>query len=260
MNLTPARDIADLVITALRHKCPLSVIRLGDGEGRLLEWPDRISKEAMDAHLRFWFGRHDFGYEEMLEMRADMTHAIKCSDVVGLPNERNKDSNEHWQEPERWMADHGLLDDRIICDHELHLQLWREDLMGPILREASRIIMFTCRDGIDIANKLRKAYGLTVGFETATLPEEGHTGGRPTRHYQETYPEVMTWLAQPWQKKRMPGTLALVGAGVLGKSYCAGVKRAGGVALDIGSLFDGWAGVGSRSYMRGKMQEFALAE
>ena len=44
-----------------------------------------------------------------------------------------------------------------------------------------------------------------------------------------------------------PGMLFLVGAGLFGKLYCAEIKRQGGIALDLGSLLDAWAGVGSRS-------------
>jgi hypothetical protein len=43
-----------------------------------------------------------------------------------------------------------------------------------------------------------------------------------------------------------PGQAFLIGAGVLGKVYCHRVKELGGVAIDVGSLIDAWAGVESR--------------
>ena len=42
----------------------------------------------------------------------------------------------------------------------------------------------------------------------------------------------------------------LVGAGPLGKVYCNEVKLAGGVALDIGSIFDSWARRPTRGYLK----------
>ena len=38
----------------------------------------------------------------------------------------------------------------------------------------------------------------------------------------------------------------LVGAGVLGKIYCQWVKEQGGIAIDLGAMFDAWSGGKSR--------------
>ena len=40
--------------------------------------------------------------------------------------------------------------------------------------------------------------------------------------------------------------LTYVGAGLLGKTYCADVRRAGRVAVDIGSIVDTWVGLKTR--------------
>ncbi len=45
---------------------------------------------------------------------------------------------------------------------------------------------------------------------------------------------------------RAPGLVVLVGAGLLGKLYCARVKALGGIALDVGSMLDVWAGLKTR--------------
>jgi hypothetical protein len=43
-----------------------------------------------------------------------------------------------------------------------------------------------------------------------------------------------------------PGTLVLVGAGIVGKIFIGEAKRAGAVALDVGSLLDYMAGYPTR--------------
>jgi hypothetical protein len=43
-----------------------------------------------------------------------------------------------------------------------------------------------------------------------------------------------------------PGTLVLVGAGIPGKVYCQWLKELGCIALDIGAVFDVWAGRATR--------------
>lgn len=45
------------------------------------------------------------------------------------------------------------------------------------------------------------------------------------------------------------GDIFLIGGGPLGKVYYQKVKELGGIALDVGSTFDAWAGVATRSGM-----------
>jgi hypothetical protein len=40
----------------------------------------------------------------------------------------------------------------------------------------------------------------------------------------------------------------LVAAGILGASYCNRIKQLGGIAINIGSVADVWAGVVTRPY------------
>jgi hypothetical protein len=47
-----------------------------------------------------------------------------------------------------------------------------------------------------------------------------------------------------WPKQR----LVLIGAGYAGKIMVAEAKQRGGVALDLGSIFDHWLGLHTRSY------------
>ena len=44
------------------------------------------------------------------------------------------------------------------------------------------------------------------------------------------------------------GAPYLVGAGLMGKLICDQIRRAGGFAIDVGSIFDGWVENNSRSY------------
>ena len=44
------------------------------------------------------------------------------------------------------------------------------------------------------------------------------------------------------------GAPYLVGAGLMGKLICNQIRSAGGFAIDVGSIFDGWVQNNSRSY------------
>jgi hypothetical protein len=58
-------------------------------------------------------------------------------------------------------------------------------------------------------------------------------------HYPARFCELRETLTVPF-----PGAVFLVGAGALGKIYCHWIQQRGGIALDIGSICDAWAGVG----------------
>ena len=75
------------------------------------------------------------------------------------------------------------------------------------------------------------------------VPEQAHLSHarRDTGHYPDRYRSLLAEL-----ENVRPGTLYLVAAGMLSKIYCDVVRGAGGVAVDIGSVADLWAGVRSR--------------
>ena len=64
--------------------------------------------------------------------------------------------------------------------------------------------------------------------------------------------ELRETLAVPFR-----GAVFVVGAGAPGKIYCQWIKERGGIALDIGSICDGWAG-GAR--LRKPCNQLALYE
>jgi hypothetical protein len=59
---------------------------------------------------------------------------------------------------------------------------------------------------------------------------------RYTRHYPHVYNDILANLLE----SDLTGELFLVGAGPLGKAYCQKIKKRGGVAIDVGAVFDSW--------------------
>jgi len=221
--------------SCLGHGRGESVIRLGDGEGRLLMWPDRISREMMGRHLRYWFGHDDFTDEDIGWMRARLIEAVDASYVVCF---RKGAEAPFWRFPELWMREH-CTHNVWSEDNDLHRFLWDRGLLDDIIDAAERVVLVTCRDVL-------APFGTRYGKRTAwvRIPEEGHTGRRATDHFRHAR-EIAVSVAG----LSGPKVLTLVGAGALGKWYCARAGQAGAVGLDIGSLFDLFAGVVSRSWI-----------
>jgi hypothetical protein len=77
--------------------------------------------------------------------------------------------------------------------------------------------------------------------DVITYQIPGHFSFMPaeTAQFPYNYKEILYNIKVPYQ-----GAVFLVAAGFLGKCYCDAIKQKGGIALDIGSVFDGWFGKG----------------
>ena len=83
----------------------------------------------------------------------------------------------------------------------------------------------------------------TFGIENATwIQIPGHQTFMPSEnsHYPDIFPQVIENI----KNLKLRPQLALVAAGYLGKAYCECFRLNGTSAIDIGSLFDAWTGLG----------------
>ena len=240
-------DVADLVVQSLGAGAPFSAIRLGDGEGRLLLWPGGISRTKLGKHLRFWFGRDDFTDGALRGLRFRLVNAIRDADVVGYYHGASR--NRYWRAPAEYIRTEILLkDDTVISDNALHRWLWGIGALDRIIQQADRIVLVTCRD-VPFEDVFKKHASVIK------VPEEGHTGKQATDHV-----DLFSEICEEIRDVVCGGCLVLVGAGILGKLYCHVSQIRGAVALDIGSLFDGFVGIKSRSYLTTDPKSYILVE
>jgi hypothetical protein len=223
------KAVRDLAMVNLLSRDACCVVRFGDGEGRVLLWPDNISRQEIDRHLLFWFGSTDFSDEQIDHWRCLLHDVADAADVIGYY--RGMDRNRYWRAPASVLCRSNV----IVGENRLHRDLLTGGYLNALIDEADRVVLVTCRTGVDIG---RPASIIPV-------PEEAHTLGRANGHVSQ-FPAIR----QEVKARSGPGVLVLVGAGLFGKIYCMDAKEYGGVAIDIGSIFDVWAGVQSRSYIR----------
>lgn len=236
---------------AVQKDIPFSLIRIGDGEGRILMYPDDISRHMLNRHLKFWFGHSKFLKEDLLAMRERLLLAIQSANIIGYSP---KPKNEFWKYATDYCSvftrSRAWIDSTTI---NAHIDIWRGGLFGGLLTHAKKVCLITCRE--EVAVPFFNRFDPDGEWEESTLwaiPEESNTSKKEHDH-----PELFEEMVQRIHTNG-EGWLYLVGGGILGKSYCHEAKLAGSVAVDIGSLFDAWAGVKSRSFMVGDMLEWDL--
>jgi len=71
--------------------------------------------------------------------------------------------------------------------------------------------------------------------------------------FPEVYERLRGEIAPPAR-----GAVYLVGAGAFGQVYCDWIRARGSIGIDIGSVFDGWAGVRVRERLALRKEQFAL--
>lgn len=235
---------------ALAQGRGFSLVRLGDGEGAMLSHDAAHMAEEIAFCLNIWFGDQTIGAQDRRAMANGLERAIREADVLGLPRRAQLQVSMRYHEVFANLA--RVLGPRrpIIGDMALHFYLQWSGALGALVRDARRLVLIGCRD---VAGQFAAHFDVPV-VQWLLRGEARFPGSVAQPHWPDGYARVMARI-----EGLGPGDLVLVGAGVLGKAYVAGAARRGAVALDMGSVFDGWAGVISREGRIGTGAEFSIA-
>lgn len=225
--------------SAVRARIPFSLIRLGDGEGMLLGHRHRDLYKEDDAKeiCKVFFGE-PLDDESIDAINDDLVRAICNADLVGIPPPNS---------PKYRYANVSKLVNRIARDSTLstsgiHRYLLDSGALENILTSVPFLGVITCRD---VSGFLKSKYDIGE-VRQYWIPEEFKFAIEPPgiNHYPDRFLELTELVKVPFR-----GAVFFVGAGALGKVYCDIIKRKGGIAVDIGSIFDLWAGRSTRAYM-----------
>lgn len=220
-----------------------AVIRLSEGEGIVLGYPRYVSRHELDRQLRLWFGRDDFPDAVVAEIRQDLLEAARSKAALLCLPGRGRVEATGAGEPTRdarlcaglWLtlAEEGVISEGAtygLATFNKWIQTTRQ-LTSLLVRDAH--YTFISRS-VDAAYRVASAFEMS-DFTFHSVPGESHSTFEST-HYPQRYRALRAIL------RAQPAGIALVGAGVLGKMYCADVANAGGVAIDMGAVFDVWSG------------------
>lgn len=231
------RAVVEQVALAIRSAKGFSLLRLGNGEGCVLGWPN---EQGIAEALEIWFGRTDLNDSELDTIATGLHQAIRRSDVLGLPTRFQSSQRPDWMMVFRGIERHGLCSgSQMLTDHVVHWYLQWSGALALLLRGLDQISIIGCRD---IGPQIADAFGVGSVRTYLVRGEAAFPGPVSKPHW----PDGFVDLSRALETVR-PGDVFLVGAGVLGKIYCDCIKTRGGIAIDVGSLLDSWAQVPSRA-------------
>jgi len=262
------RAFVALVQRKLRARHPFSFVRLGDGEAACLPYEAPLSAfAAPDARdrERIWWGRPlDSHLRSNLYPR--LARAIFDADCIGVPGLsrfvrelrlQREDALEttltgrglravlHCAENWDQLRSAGL-PPPVFASCHLHqdLELW--NCYDALFLDVSEAILVSCHPTLD--EFMRDRFGLKIPGHVV-LPPDRVTGPFVSARVEErALPAILDHaIGQLGDLPR--NRLVLVGAGLLGKLIVAEARARGGIALDLGSIFDHWLGLRTRSYL-----------
>ncbi|WP_414627926.1 hypothetical protein [Methylobacterium ajmalii] len=257
-----SREVAGAIEKAIQETRPFSLIRLGDGDGAHFSVNQRDEERYPHLHARvrkqhteFLLGRdNDPEFTGYTAVTKTLARHVKEADILGISYsswiEHEYDisspvtitclmnTNRHFYENERVP---GL----TLCDQLIHAQLHQDRLMDPIMRQIKSMTVISCLDGLPA--RINELFGIS-DIELIKIPSETyapHLYGEKhlaiSKHFPHAFWPTIQQLSVPHN-----GRVFLIAAGTFGKYYATIIKRHGGIALDLGSLVDGWMKLASR--------------
>lgn len=242
------REVENSIIQKIKDKRPYSLIRLGDGEFHVIKYPKQTTEKLCRARINRWFDSVNLKQKELVSIRNQILRACQNADILGIPNIGELKKYPKWKYFNKTCNRY-----KIFKPNQKHFYFYH--IIGldykRIIQDLDILYCITCRDiGLKIEKNFNikkvvtyliqgEKYAFTQNLKSNFAKWEGE------KHYPEGYHNIIQWL----QSFRLQGKVFLVGAGGLGKAYCDIIKKYGGIAIDVGALFDGWAGVKSRPYL-----------
>ena len=260
---------------------PLSLIRIGDGEGSLLaidalkKVSPNLVERNVNIFLEIWFGEATSTFRpELSRLILMLNKAVESADIIGIPDEDwiARDWNDvslrgvpcliaATIKAAEVQAKHQQA--KLFTSTDIHRKMLESGLIEEISSRRDFLGIVTCRD---ITEGLKTRFGIKQ-IDTYICPSqvkytylaghgeyvkmEGELHNEP--HYPDAFDRIINSIHVPYQ-----GALFFVGAGLLGKLYCNAIKDKGGIAIDLGSLFDAWANIRSRAFISETPELFKL--
>ena len=237
--LKTAQEILATLKNALINKTTLSLIRYGDGEAMVLDGiknPDVMSR-VFKRQLSM------VSFEDGLKIRENLVLALAQADILGIPyGKKMNEPESYWFRAQSILAANVPVMDKVTCSIDIHYDLLDE--MWQLFELTPRIYYIRCRD---LRDRMQNKYGKEVkAYHIA--PEAAFTTYEGPRHYPDQFVKIESWM----DKQDLSGCLCLVGGGIVGKTYCNWFRDRGGIAIDMGSVFDQWAGYVTRGPERAR--------
>jgi hypothetical protein len=262
VRFSPAEREALLkqVQASVLQRQPLSLIRLGDGESYPYPVPPIAGINATvfenddRSQERHWWGSAPSSAIRD-DIKTRVRQAVARCDILGVPSvyrvirdlplpDEQYGKNRSQRSLMRVIGALGSLipfNEKTFTEERCH----RTAITAPFLVElagmSARVVLVSCWPELQSSFQVARVVDTILIPAQFNLLERASDSRMPPLF--ETYPDVIERV----RAASHPGTLVLVGAGIIGKILVDEARQCGAVALDVGSLLDYMVGLKTRS-------------
>lgn len=243
--MIPTEKMLNFIEAMLTSKEPFALTRFGDGECILLDKnykTEDLRQFIFDRQL----GKNAITKTQQQEIIQNLLQAYIKSDAIGFPTERHLKRDDHWGKANEVFNSHNIpRHEKIFCSIDTFYEALDSGLLKKLLMDRKTLYYISCRN---LDKEFKELFNIPYVYSYIIAPEHKFTPDyKGKKHYPEQYNEIKEWI----RLANCKGELCLVGAGVIGKMYNIWFKEQGGISLDIGGVFDKWAGRKTRGEGRG---------
>ncbi|MDP2652066.1 MAG: hypothetical protein Q8O94_02930 [bacterium] len=239
------------VLSSIKRKKPYSVIRCGEGELKILNAID--DQRSYKSKTRNHLGMIPVGNDQK-KITDDLLAAIKNATTLGITpslfsghdEDKKKYAGTYWEKTPLILSQYGIDIERVrCCSMSINIEFMKNGFFSRISKHIANLLIISAHD---VRDGLRKKHGFKEIEWLRIEPQQAYFNNRGEAHYPTQYDCITKKL----NKNLLSEITAIVGAGFLGKHYCETIRKQGGVSLDVGSVFDFWAGFLTRGKGKGK--------
>lgn len=217
----------------VEKKQPFSLLRYGDGEGLFAFTPHGLHRKYMNACKKHW-GEVPRGMFRM-QITRNIRQSYRQCDLAGLPFDF---AGYMWRlSLNRFLQ---LERKKLACKANIHIALVEDGILDELIA-GNHVFYVGCRNVDDVL--LEKG---AVNVHKILISEQHRFAiKKPLLPFYKQVKQIEDEVKQ----LNLRGVLCLLGAGVAGKQLGIMMKQQGGMVIDVGSVFDLWAGMHTRGWI-----------
>lgn len=238
-------EIKNMVLKCIDEGKSAFVLRMGDGEMRIQREHESLGKFSIKQ-----FGRK-MTTEEIEKAKVWLRDSVLESSILGLPTKDHCDASNLWSFIIEYYGEMRYLypdswDKKRYCSINSHYELLASGDLFDILSKVERIVVVSSRD---IEERLKNRFNNIKEVEAYTLP--GEQIFELEKNLDIDIFKRIEEICYAISSKKRTGELLIFGAGPIGKIIGAEFSKSGGVAIDLGSVFDFFVGKVTRGPGKG---------
>lgn len=246
MDITVSvNNIIDESIKCLQNSQPMSLVRIGDGEMIIAE-----NMAIVSAFCERQIAR-PLNESELKIAQENLITAISNTDLLGIPKPIQIEENWPLKNVYKYISDiksntNNQWKKKSYCGNNSHLDLLNSGGIFKILAVPKKICIVSCRD---ITERIYSRFPNIVDVEYYKIP--GEQSFEVVKEKNIDILGIINSISEKIKSKDRSGQLLIYGAGPFGKHLGTEFSSVGGVALDLGSVFDLFVGKVTRGKGKG---------